>query len=407
MNDRPAYVIVGASLTGGTAAETLRSEGFDGRIVLVGAEPDPPYERPPLSKDYLRRESLRELVFLQDAEYYRRHEIDLRLGERAVFLDSRERRVDLESGERVGYDRLLIATGADLRRLYVPGIGLEGVRYLRTLRDADALGDDLQRRPRVLVVGAGFIGSEVAASARVLGCDVTMIEAAPVPLVRALGEEMGSVYADIHRDHGVDVRTGVSVAEFRGARRLEAAVTTTGELIPCDVAVIGVGVAPAVGWLEGSGVALENGVLTDELGRTSLPDVYAAGDVANWWHPVWRERLRLEHYDNAVSQGAAVARNMLGAEEAYAPVPYFWSDQYELSLQYVGFASRWDSVVFRGDPSTRSFSAFYIVNGRLRAALSVNRITDQAPAERLIRAGVPVDEQRLSDEGTELEKATA
>ncbi|MDI6858569.1 MAG: FAD-dependent oxidoreductase [Dehalococcoidia bacterium] len=407
MNDKPTYVIVGANLTGGTAAETLRSEGFDGRIVLVGAEPDPPYERPPLSKDYLRRESPREHVFLQGAQYYREHEIDLRLGERAVSLDPGERRVELESGELVRYDRLLIATGADLRRLYVPGIGLEGVRYLRTLRDADALGDELQKRPRVLVVGAGFIGSEVAASARVLGCEVTMIEIAPVPLVRALGEEMGSIYAAIHRDHGVDVRTGMGVAEFRGARRLEAAVTTTGDVISCDIAVIGVGVASAVGWLEDSGVALENGVLTDELGRTNLPDVYAAGDVANWWHPVWRERLRLEHYDNALNQGAAVARNMLGAAEAYAPVPYFWSDQYELSLQYVGFASRWDSVVFRGDPATRSFSAFYVVNGRLRAALSVNRITDQAPAERLIRAGVPIDEQRLSDEGIELEQAAA
>lgn len=407
MNDRPTYVIVGASLTGGTAAETLRSEGFDGRIVLIGAEPDPPYERPPLSKDYLRRESPREHVFLQGAQYYREHEIDLRLGERAVSLEAGERRVELESGERVRYDRLLIATGADLRRLYVPGIGLEGVRYLRTLRDADALGDELQKRPRVLVVGAGFIGSEVAASARFLGCEVTMMEIAPVPLVRALGEEMGSIYAEIHRDHGVDVRTGVGVAEFRGARRLEAAVTTTGDVISCDIAVIGVGVAPAVAWLEDSGVALENGVLTDELGRTNLPDVYAAGDVANWWHPVWRERLRLEHYDNALNQGAAVARNMLGAGEAYAPVPYFWSDQYELSLQYIGFASRWDSVVFRGDPATRSFSAFYVVNGRLRAALSINRITDQAPAERLIRAGVRIDEQRLSDEGIELEQAAA
>jgi 3-phenylpropionate/trans-cinnamate dioxygenase ferredoxin reductase subunit len=232
-----------------------------------------------------------------------------------------------------------------------------------------------------------------------------MLEVAPVPLARALGEEMGLIYADIHRDHGVEVRTGVSLAELRGSQRLEAAVTSTGEVIPCDLAVIGVGVSPAISWLEGSGVDLQNGVLTDELCRTSVPDVFAAGDIANWWHPVWQERLRLEHYDNALNQGAAVAVSMLDKGEAYAPIPYFWSDQYELSLQYIGFASRWDEVVMRGDPAGRSFSAFYVFEGRLRAALSVNRLEDQAPAERLIRAAVPVDPRKLSDEAVELEQA--
>jgi len=398
MKGSPRYVILGASLAGGTAATTLRKEGFDGGIVLVGAEPDRPYERPPLSKEYLRRESPRDDVFLNSPEYYREQEIELRLGQRAVRLDAAAKRVVLDSGDEVPYDKLLISTGTLPRDLQAPGVGLDGVFYLRTLRQSDALGEALLKRPRVLVIGAGFIGSEVAASARSLGCEVTMLEVAPVPLIRALGEQLGAVYADFHREQGVDVRTGVGIAEFRGAGRLEAAVTTSGDTIPCDVAVIGVGVAPATAFLEGSGVALENGVLTDELCRASMPDVFAAGDVANWWHPTWQERLRLEHYDNAVNQGTAAAKSMLGEGEPYAPIPYFWSDQYDLNLQYRGHASRWDEIVLRGEPAEHSFSAFYLLGGRLRACLSVNRFQDQEAAERLIAAGTPVDGRRLADE---------
>jgi 3-phenylpropionate/trans-cinnamate dioxygenase ferredoxin reductase subunit len=406
MKESPRYVILGANLAGGTAAETLRKEGFDGRIVLVGAEPDGPYERPPLSKEYLRHESPRDDVFLNPLEYYREQDIELRRGQKAVRLNAAGKSVVLESGDEVPYDRLLITTGTTPRKLRVPGADRESIFYLRTLRDSDALGEALQKRPRVLVIGAGFIGSEVAASARSLGCEVTMLEVAPVPLVRALGEQLGAVYADFHREQGVEVRTNTGIAEFRGSGRLEAAVTTSGDTIPCDVAVIGVGVAPATAFLEGSGVALENGVLTDELCRANVPDIFAAGDVANWWHPTWQERLRLEHYDNAVNQGTAAAKSMLGKGEPYAPIPYFWSDQYDLNLQYLGYASRWDEIVLRGSQAEHSFSAFYLLDGRVRACLSVNRFPDQAAARRLISAGSPVDGRRLADETVEIEQPT-
>lgn len=396
------FVIVGASLAGGTAAGALREDGFDGRIVLVGAEPDPPYERPPLSKDYLRRESPREAVFLHPPEYYAEQRIELRLGRRATGLDAQSKRLVLDDGDELAYDKLLITTGSRLRELFVPGVELEGVLYLRTLRDSDRLGDALQKKPRLLVVGAGFIGSEVAASARTIGCEVTMLEVAPVPLGRAIGEEIGAVYAEFHRERGVDLRTNTGISEFKGTGRLEAVVTSTGDVIPCDVAVIGVGVAPNTEFLEGSGVEVQNGVLVDEYCRSNVADVFAAGDVANWWHPMWQERLRLEHYDNAINQGGAVARNMLDRGEAFAPVPYFWSDQYDLNLQYLGFASHWDRIVVRGKPSEQRFSAFYLLDGRIRACLTLNRARDQKAARRLIQSGAQVDAERLADEDVDL-----
>jgi 3-phenylpropionate/trans-cinnamate dioxygenase ferredoxin reductase subunit len=404
MDGSSRYVILGASLAGGTAAETLRSEGFDGKVILVGAEPERPYERPPLSKEYLRRESPREDVFLNTPAYYEKQGIELRLGQRARALHATEKLIELDSGYKIGYEKLLITTGTSPRQLRVPGADLEGIFYLRTLPDSDALGEALKKGPHVLVVGAGFIGSEVAASARSTGCAVTMLEVAAVPLVRALGEQVGAIYADFHRERGVNVRTGEMVTEFRGSDRLEAAVTSSGEVIPCDVAVIGVGVAPAVDFLQGSGIEIDNGVLTDEMCRTNIPDIFAAGDVASWWHPTWRERLRLEHYDNALNQGVAAAKSMLGIGEPYAPIPYFWSDQYDLNLQYRGYASRWDEIAVRGNPAEHSFSAFYLLGGRLRACLSVNRFPDQLAATQLISAASRVDARQLSDEGVELEQ---
>jgi 3-phenylpropionate/trans-cinnamate dioxygenase ferredoxin reductase subunit len=402
MKSTPTYLIVGANLAGGRAAETLRSEGFTGRVVLLGAEPDRPYERPPLSKQYLRREWPRDQVFLQPADYYDHQDIDLRLGLRARQVDTSQKRVTLDTGEQLAYDKLLIATGASPRRLHVPGADLEGVRYLRQLRDADTLGTTLQRRPRVLIVGAGFIGSEVAASARMLGCQVTVLETAPAPLLHALGEQVGAIYAGFHRDHGVDLRLGEGIAAFKGTGRLEEAVTTSGAHIPCDLAIVGIGVTPMVDFLEGSGLSLDNGIVTDELCRASVPDVFAAGDVANWWHPAFQERLRVEHFDNADNQGKAAARSMLGNGTPYAPALYFWSDQYDLSLEYAGHATRWDRIVMRGRPEQRSFSAFYLLEGKIKACLSVNRSADLASAQGLIAAGKPVDPQQLADEGMDL-----
>lgn len=394
--------IVGASVAGGRAAETLREEGFDGRVVLVGTEPERPYERPPLSKEYLSGETTEEGVYLRPLEYYTDRGIELRLGARAMGLDPSSRTLELIDGGRLRYDKLLIATGAAPRRLAVPGADLAGILYLRTLRDAQDLRRQLAGARRVVIVGTGFIGAEVAASCRGAGLEVVALEAGPVPLQRALGREVGQIYAEIHRAQGVDLRTGERVVGFRGRGRVERVVTASGAAFDCDLVVVGAGVTPASEWLAGSGLALENGVLVDEFSRTNLPDVYAAGDVAHWWHPTLGERLRVEHFDNAQHQGAAAARSMLGKGEAYAPVPFFWSDQYGLHLQYVGHASGEDEVVFRGAAGGDAWSAFYLRDGRLRAALAVNRPKDVAAARRLIAGRVLVEARQLADEGRDL-----
>ncbi|HEX5418179.1 MAG TPA: FAD-dependent oxidoreductase, partial [Chloroflexota bacterium] len=368
---RETALIVGASLAGGRAAETLRQEGFEGRIVLLGTEVPRPYDRPPLSKGILRGEIAEEEIFLRPAEYYGEQEIELRPGETATALRPPERAVTLASGEAITYDKLLIATGVTVRQLVVPGSHLKGIHYLRTIEDARAIRAAAEKANRAVVVGAGFIGAEVAASLRSVGREVSLLEVLPVPLQRALGERVGGIYAEIHRERGVDLRLNEGVSAFRGAERVEAVVTSSGATIPADLVVVGVGVRPNVDWLADSGLAIENGILVDEFSRTNLPDIFAAGDVANWWHPGLGERLRVEHYDNAQNQGVAAAKSMLGKGEPYAPVPYFWSDQYDLTLQYVGHARGDDEVVFRGDIGARSFVAFYLRDGAIRAALGI------------------------------------
>ncbi|HUX87415.1 MAG TPA: FAD-dependent oxidoreductase [Chloroflexota bacterium] len=407
MANAETYVIVGAGLAGGRAVETLRQEGFDGRVVLIGAEPDRPYERPPLSKDVLRNERPIEKVFLRPSEYYDEQQIELRTGQTASRLDSQNRALILDNGQSIQYDKLLIATGAAARRVNVPGAGLPGVHYLRTLAEAQTLGQALKAAQRVVVVGAGFIGAEVAASARMLGADVTVLELLPVPLQRALGDTVGKIYGEIHQERGVDLRLGEGISEFRGHGRIEEVVTSSGAHIACDIAVVGIGVQPDVSWLEGSGIALANGIVVDTLCAANLPGVYAAGDVASWWHPTLDERLRVEHYENAQNQGVAAAKSMLGKGEAYAPVLYFWSDQYDLTLQYVGHASGQDDVVFRGDVASRRFLAFYLRDGQLRAALGINRPKDISAARRLLRNPVNVSPADLADEQVDLRKLAA
>jgi 3-phenylpropionate/trans-cinnamate dioxygenase ferredoxin reductase component len=400
------HVIVGANLAGGRAAEAMRENGFDGRIVLVGAEPDRPYERPPLSKDYLLRETAEEKLYLRPASYYEEQRIDLRLGVHATRFDPAAKLVDLDTGERLPYEKLLIATGSEVRRLAIPGVDLAGVRYLRTRADSIALAASLEKAQRVVVIGAGFIGSEVAASARKLGKEVTILEAAPVPLARALGAKMGEICAAIHRDHGVDLRLSCGVNAFRGAGRVEEVVLADGSAIACDLAVVGVGVAPAVGWLNASGVKLDNGVVVNEFCETNLPGVYAAGDVANAWNPLYGERIRVEHYDNAQNQGIAAGKAMADGREPYAPVLYFWSDQYEYTLQYVGHAGGDDQIVVRGDPSTRSFTAFYLRQGRLRAAFAIGRPKDIMATRHLIQSCKSVESSVLANEKTDLRALT-
>ena len=403
MTSNSTYVIVGASLAGAKAAETLRSEGFDGRVVLVGTESERPYERPPLSKDYVRGEVGREKVYVHPEGFYAEHDIDLRLGRTVESLDPSTAELELDGGERLGYDRLLLTTGAEPRRLSIPGAELDGVLYLRSVQDSDALRARLDRGGAVVVVGAGWIGSEVAASARQRGLEVTVVEPASLPLERVLGAELGAVYRDVHADHGVRMLLGTGVEAFEGETAVERVHTSDGRELGCDFVVVGVGVEPRVRLAERAGIQVDNGILVDDHLQTNVPGVFAAGDVANAHHPFYGERIRVEHWANALNQGPAAARSMLGQSGGYERLPYFFSDQYDVGMEYTGFARSWDRVVFRGDPATREFIAFWIAGDRVVAGMNVNvwEVTDSI--KRLIDERVAVDDGRLADPDLPLE----
>jgi 3-phenylpropionate/trans-cinnamate dioxygenase ferredoxin reductase subunit len=385
------FVIVGGGLAGAKAAETLRAEGFDGRVVLLGAESERPYERPPLSKDYLRGEVGREKVYVHEDGFYEENEIELRVRTSVAAIDAAAREAVLESGERLAFDRLLLATGAAPRKLDVPGHDLEGIHYLRDVEDSDLLRArlDAGSSGSVVVIGAGWIGAEVAASARQKGLDVTLVEMTEVPLERVLGRELGEIYRDIHIDHGVHFRGGVALKRFEGssAGAVERVVLADGTSIDSDFVAVGVGVAPRVQLAEASGIAVDNGVLVDEKLETSVPGVFAAGDVANAWHPFFQQRIRVEHWANALNQGPAAARNMLGADEPYERLPYFFSDQYDVGMEYSGYAVDWDEVVFRGDVAGREFIAYWMKGGRVVAGMNVNvwDVTEEIQAQ--VRSG--------------------
>jgi 3-phenylpropionate/trans-cinnamate dioxygenase ferredoxin reductase component len=390
------FAIVGAGLAGAKAAETLRESAFDGRVVLLGAEPERPYERPPLSKDYLRGESEREAAYVHEEGFYAEHDIELRAGERVTGLDPGRSELALDGGERVAYDRLLLATGAEPRRLSIPGAELDGVHLLRTFADSDAIRARFDAGGRLVVIGAGWIGSEVAASARQRGMDVTVIAPDAVPLERVLGPEVGAVYLDLHREHGVDMRMEAGVASFEGDGRVERVRTADGATIDCDAVVVGVGAAPRTELAEAAGLAVENGVLVDGRLETSVPGIFAAGDLANHLHP-GLGRLRVEHWDNALHQGPAAARAMLGSDEPYARTPYFYSDQYDVGMEYAGHAAGWDRVVLRGDPASREFVAFWLADGRVLAGMNVNVWDVTETIQALIASGSQVDVARLAD----------
>jgi 3-phenylpropionate/trans-cinnamate dioxygenase ferredoxin reductase component len=407
MSANETHVIVGASLAGAKAAETLREEGFDGRIVLIGDEDERPYERPPLSKDYLRGEAGRDKVYVHDEGFYAERDIELRLGRSATALDTANRQVELDDGSRTGYDRLLLATGAEPRRLPIPGADLPGVLYLRSVEDSDALAKRLTAGGRVVVVGSGWIGSEVAASARQKGLDVTVVDPLAVPLERVLGAELGAIYRDIHADNGVQMLMGTGVEAFEGGQHVERVRTSDGRSLDCDFVVVGVGVAPRVQLAAEAGIAVGDGVTVDSLLRTDADGVFAAGDVASAHHPFYREHIRVEHWANALNQGPAAARSMLGKGEPYERLPYFFSDQYDVGMEYSGFARAWDRVVFRGDPATREFIAFWLVGDRVAAGMNVNVWDVTGPIQSLIRERVPVDDRRLADPDVPLEELTA
>jgi 3-phenylpropionate/trans-cinnamate dioxygenase ferredoxin reductase subunit len=395
------FVIVGAGLAGAKAAETLRDEGFDGRLVLIGDEGERPYERPPLSKEYLRGEAETK-PYVQDESFYAEREIELRTSTIVERVDPAASAVVLAGGETLRFDRLLLTTGARPRRLPLPGADLDGVLYLRTAEDSDAIRARIDRGGRLVTIGAGWIGAEVAASAKQRGCEVTIVEMTEVPLQRVLGSELGAIYRDIHTDHGVEFIGGASVEAIEGDASV-AAVRLSGERrIEADFVVVGVGVEPRAQLAQDAGLKVDNGVVCDERLRTSSEHVFAAGDVANAQHPFFGTRIRVEHWANALNQGPAAARNMLGRGEPYERLPYFFSDQYDVGMEYSGYASDWDEVVFRGDPRTREFIAFWLKDDRVLAGMNVNVWDVTGDIQALIRARRAVDRGRLADPTTPL-----
>ncbi|HUL24405.1 MAG TPA: FAD-dependent oxidoreductase [Streptosporangiaceae bacterium] len=402
MPTEPTYLIVGASLAGAKAAETLRSEGFGGRVILIGAETERPYERPPLSKGYLLGKDEKSVIYVHEEGWYAEHDVDLRLGVTVTSVDPAGRTVTTADGETVGYDRLLLATGASPRRLNIPGAGREGVLYLRTVGDSERLAAAFARGGRVVTIGAGWIGLETTAAAREAGCEVTVIEPEPTALYRALGSELGEMFADLHREHGVRFRFGESVSELRGPGangRVSEVITSSGAAVPADIVVAGIGAVPNTGLAAEAGLEVDNGVVADAALHTSGPDIYAAGDVANSYHPLLGRRVRVEHWANALNSGPASARSMLGQHVSYDPVPYFYSDQYDLGMEAAGLPEpgSYDQVLYRGDRPGREFIAFWLAGGAVVAGMNVNVWDVSDDIQALIRSGKQVDPARLTD----------
>ncbi|WP_242901696.1 NAD(P)/FAD-dependent oxidoreductase [Actinomadura terrae] len=399
------FVIAGASLAGAKAAETLREEGFAGRVLLLGEEIERPYERPPLSKGFLLDQEPRDKAHVHEADWYDKHDVELRLGVTVASIDPAAHEVRLSTKEPVPYDKLLLATGATPRRLEVPGARLQGIHYLRTMADSAALKQALAHGGRrVVVAGAGWIGLETAAAARTYGNDVTVIEPEPAPLHASVGPEIGGIFAALHREHGVDLRLDQGVAGFWGAGQVSAVVTSGGAEVPADVVIVGIGVRPNTRLAEEAGLEVSDGVLVDASLRTSDPDIYAAGDVANAYNPLLGRRIRVEHWANALNGGAAAARAMLGRDVSYDRVPYFFSDQYDLGMEMSGVASpgEYDEIVYRGDVEGREFIAFWLSGGRVVGGMNVNVWDVTGDIQDLIRSGQPVDKARLIDPGTPL-----
>ena len=403
------HLIVGASLAGAKAAETLREEGFDGPLVMVGAERERPYERPPLSKDYLLGKAERETVYVHPQQWYAEHQVDLRLGVTVTGIHPSAHEVSLADGSRIGYAKLLLATGSSPRRPSVPGAGLDGVLYLRTVGDSDRIKAALQSSSRVAVIGAGWIGLETAAAARAAGLAVTVLEMAELPLLRVLGREVAQVFATLHQENGVDLRCGVQVAEITGSGgRADGVLLTDGSRIEADVVIAGVGITPNSQLASAAGLEASNGIRVDAQLRSSDPDIYAAGDVANAFHPLLGKHIRVEHWANALHQPQAAARAMLGQGVAYDRVPYFFTDQYDLGMEYSGYVEPdgYDEVVFRGDASQREFIAFWLSGGRVLAGMNVSIWGVNDAIQGLVRAGQPVGKDALQDPDRPLESLT-
>lgn len=408
-----AIVIIGAGLAGARAAETLRAEGYIGELVLVGAEREHPYERPPLSKGYLQGSAELSSVYVHEPGWYGEQGVELRLGVAATAIDRAARRVLLADGSALPYERLLLATGATPRRLQVPGADLAGVHYLRTIADSQALREAFARGGEVVIAGAGWIGLETAAAARQAGCEVTVVEPDPAPLYRVLGPEVGGIFARLHERHGVRFRFGAAVTELRGAEpaepggedagrglapgRVREVALSTGEVLRADTVVAGIGVTPNVELAREAGLEVDDGVVTDASLRTADPAIWAAGDVARSFNPLLGRHIRVEHWANARNGGPAAARAMLGERVVYDRVPYFYSDQFELGMEFSGDITGHDEIVYRGSVEDLEFIAFWLRHGTVVAAMNVNVWEVVADLQALIRSGRPVEAKRLAD----------
>nr|WP_046285438.1 FAD-dependent oxidoreductase [Mycobacterium sp. UM_NZ2] len=399
MSTSAAFVIVGAGLAGAKAAEALRDKDFDGTIVLIGEEHQLPYERPPLSKEFLAGKKTLEDFTVKPRSWYHEHKIDLRLGNRVVSVDPSGHNVTLADGASLGYDKLLLATGSRSRRLPIPGADAPRVHYLRTVEDASALDSVLASGDSLAVVGAGWIGMEVAAAARQRGVDVTVVESAALPLLAGLGAENAAVFADLHREHGVDLRTGATVAEITTAGGAAAGLRLgDGSQIRADAVLVAVGAQPNIELAQHAGLSTgDGGVLVDTGLRSSDPDIYAVGDIAAAQHPLFGTRIRTEHWANALKQPAVATSGMLGEAAEYTELPYFFTDQYDLGMEYVGYAPRYARVVFRGDPAGREYTSFWLDDdNRVLAGMNVNIWDGLDDIKALINAQAPVNPDRLT-----------
>ncbi|WTU47231.1 FAD-dependent oxidoreductase [Streptomyces sp. NBC_00057] len=404
------FVIVGASLAGAKAAEALRGNGFDGRILLIGDEPDPPYERPPLSKGYLMGKQDRETIFVHPSQWYADQGIDLRLDTMVTAIDRDRKAVTVSGGKTIGYDKLLLVTGASPHRLAVPGADLDSVLYLRRVGDCERIQRTFRSASRIVLVGGGWIGLEVAAAAREAGIEATVLVAGELPLMRVLGPQIAPVFADLHREHGVDLRLGARLTEIVGEKEKVAGVRLAdGTRIDADAVVVGVGATPNTRLAAESGLQVNNGVVVDASLRTSDPDIYAAGDVANALHPMLGKHIRVDHWANALHQPGTAARSMLGERALYDRVPYFFTDQYDLGMEYAGYAEpgSYDDVVVRGDLASREFIAFWVADGRVLAGMNVNIWDVNDAIQHLVRSGKQIDRDRLADPDVPLEQPAA
>ena len=398
------HVIVGAGHAGGRAAQAMRQCGFEGEILLIGEEPHVPYERPPLSKDLIVTDAGLEKVRLHDAAWYAENRIELIAANAATSIDTAAKTVGLSDGQAIGFDGLMLTTGARVRRLPVPGADLDGVFYLRTIEDSAAIRAQIAAGTEVAVIGGGFIGLEIAGSAARRGARVTVLEAADRLMGRSVAPEVADWFARMHRDRGVDLRLGVSIAAIEGGRSATGVRLGDGSVVPAEVVVIGIGILPNIEIAEAAGLAVDNGIVVDDRGRTSHPDIWAAGDVANQPNAFAGRRLRLESYQNAQDQAATVARNLCGADEAYEDSLWVWSDQHDINLQMTGAPESWDSLLWRGDPDGGRFTVFYMAGGRIVAVNTVNNGREMRPARMLMESGKVVDPAALADMSVKLLK---